>query len=143
MKTSLPSVLQAKGQAKRLGAKMTDEGAPVGHAKSLELIAHQFGFHDWNTMLAAVGNSPPTALRIGDLIRGAYLSQPFTAHLVSVTALKPGWFRLALHLDEAVDVVTSVGFSNFRTRVYGIVGPNGHSVERTSNGETHIKIDLW
>ena len=142
MTTSLPSAFQAKDQAKRLRAKMVDAGAPIGHAKSLELIAHQYGFRDWNTMIAAVGNGPPQDWVPGNVVSGTYLSHPFKARVVSVEGVKPGWFKLALHLEEAIDVVTSDGFSNRRTRIRGIVGPKGHSTERTSDGQPHLQVDL-
>lgn len=143
MNTQLPSAQQAKDQAKRLRTKMTDDGSPIGHAKSLESVAHQHGFRDWNTMLAVVGNGPPKDWAPGDKVKGTYLSQHFMAHVIAVATLKPGWFRLELHLDEAVDVVTSTRFSNFRTRIRSVVGPKGHSIERTSDGQAHLQIDLW
>lgn len=52
---------------------------------------------------------------LDDRVSGTYLSQPFTGKVVSAAMLKPGWFRLALQLDEAVDVVTSSHFTNLRT----------------------------
>ena len=143
MNTQLPSAAQAKDQAKRLRKKMAEDGASIGHAKSLELVAHQHGFRDWNTMFAAIGNGPPNGWAIGDKVSGTYLSQPFTGHVVSISIMRPGWFRLELHLDEAIDVVTSSGFSNFRSRIRGVIGPKGHSVERTSDGQAHLQIDLW
>ncbi len=121
---------------------MADAGTPIGHAKSLELIAHQHGFRDWNAMHAAVANGSPKEWAVGDRVQGTYLSQPFSALVVSVVAQTPGWFRLELQLEEAIDVVASHGFSNFRRRLRGVVGPKGHSVERTSNGQPHLKIDL-
>lgn len=142
MNTQLPSAAQAKDQARRLRTKMAEDGASIGHAKSLELVAHQHGFRDWNTMFAAIGNGPPKGWDIGDKVSGTYLSQTFTGHVVSISILKPGWFRLDLHLDEAVDVVTSNGFSNFRSRIRGVIGPKGHSIERTSDGQPHLQIDL-
>ncbi len=142
MKMPLPSAAQAKDQAKRLRTKMTEDGAPVGHAKSLEFVAHQHGFRDWNTMIAAIGNGPPKNWAIGDKVGGTYLSQPFTGHVVSVSIIRPGWFRLELHLDEPVDVVSSDGFSNFRSRIRGVIGPKGHSLEKTSDGQAHLQIDL-
>jgi hypothetical protein len=142
MNTQLPSAAQAKDQAKRLRATMAEDGAVVGHAKSLELVAHQHGFRDWNTMFAAIGNEPSKGRAIGDKVSGTYLSQRFTAHVVSVSIMKPGWFRLELHLEEAIDVVTSDGFSNFRSRIRDVIGPKGHSVERTSDGQAHLQIDM-
>lgn len=143
MNTQLPSAAQAKDQAKRLRTKMAEDGTLIGHAKSLELVAHQHGFRDWNTMFAAIGNGPPKGWTIGAKVSGTYLSQPFTGQLVSISTVKPGWFRLELHLDKAVDVVTSDSFSNFRSRIRGVVGPKGHSEERTSDGQAHLQIDLW
>lgn len=142
MNSQLPSALQAKDQAKRLRIKMAEDGTQIGHAKSLELVAHQRGFRDWNAMLAAIGNGPPKGWGIGEQVSGTYLSQPFTAKVIAVAMLKPGWFRLELHLDEAVDVVTSDSFSNHRTRVRGVVGPKGHSKERTSDGQSQLNINL-
>lgn len=143
MKTQLPSAVEAKAQAKRLRTRMAEDGASIGHARSLELVAHQHGFRDWNTMLAAIGNGPPKGWSIGDKVSGTYLSQSFTARVVAISIVKPGWFRLELRLDEAVDVVKSDDFSNFRSRIRGVVGPKGHSAERTSDGQAHLQIDLW
>lgn len=100
MNTQLPSAAQAKDQAKRLRIKMTENVASIGHAKSLELVAHQHGFRDWNTLFAAIGNGPPKGWAIGGKVSGTYLSQPFTGHVVSISIMRPGWFRLELHLDD-------------------------------------------
>ncbi len=143
MNTQLPSAAQAKEQAKRLRTTMTADGTPIGHAKSLEFIAHQYGYRDWNTMFAAIGNEPPKGWAIGDTVKGTYLSQPFTAQVIAASVVRPGWHELELQLDEPVDVVTSDSFTNFRTRIRGIVGPKGHSVERTSDGQAQLQIDLW
>jgi hypothetical protein len=143
MNTQLPSASQAKDQAKRLRTKMAEDSTSIGHAKSLELVAHQHGFRDWNAMFAAIGNGPPKDWAVGDKISGTYLSQPFTAKVIAIALLKPGWFRLELHLDEAVDVVTSDSFSNLRTCIRGVVGPKGHSKEHTSDGQAQLQIDLW
>lgn len=142
MSMQLPSAPQAKDQAKRLRTKMAEDGTTIGHAQSLELVAHQYGFRDWNAMFAAIGNRLPNSWRVGDGVSDTYLSQPFTAKVISVATLKPGWFQLELHLDEAVDVVTHDSFSNLRTRIRGVVGPKGHSVECTSDGQAQLQIDF-
>ena len=41
----------------------------------------------------------------------------------------------------AVDVVTSTRFSNLRRRVTGVIGPQGFSQEKTSDGQPHLVID--
>lgn len=142
MNTHLPSAAQAKDQARRLRRKMADDGETIGHAASLETVAHQHGFRDWNTMIAAIGNGPPMGWAIGDTVSGTYLSHPFVGNVVNCSQVKPGWFRLELHLDEAVDVVQSDSFSNLRRRIHGVVGPKGHSAEHTSDGRAHLQIDL-
>jgi len=94
-------------------------------------------------MRAAIGTGRAQDLAVGDRVRGRYLSHPFTARVVSVARPRPGWLRLELHLDQAVDVVASESFSNYRTRIRGVVGPKGHSAERTSDGQPHLQIEVW
>lgn len=137
-----PSLADAKAQAKRLRAGLLDGGADVTHGQALELVARQHGFRDWNTLHAAIGNRPPVAFSCGDRVRGHYLSQPFTATVKAVEEVQPGWFRLDLDLDAAVDVVTFDSFSNHRKRIKGTVGPSGRSRTRTSDGRPHLIIDL-
>jgi hypothetical protein len=57
--SQLPSIVAVKEQAKRLRAKLAAHGAVVGHSQVLEVIAHQYGYRDWNTFHAAIGNHPP------------------------------------------------------------------------------------
>lgn len=142
MSVQLPTANEAKEQAKRLRAQLSNQGTIVGHANALELVAHQHGFRDWNTFHAAIGNRPPEGWMLGGRVQGTYLSQPFKATVVAVRLLRPGWFRLSLDLDEAVDVVTFDSFSNYRKRVQCNVGPAGISREKTSNGEPHVKLDM-
>jgi len=147
MKTPLPSITAAKEQAKRLREKLEAEGTNVSHSKSLELLAYQYGYRDWNTLHAAIGNRPNdqkdgVQWNVGDRVRGRYLSQPFEAEVLAVETVRPGWFRLTLDLDEAVDVVTFDSFSNFRKRVTGVVGPAGASREKTTNGRPQFELEL-
>lgn len=142
MSGQLPTVAEAKRQAKRLREQLDRQGTPVSHGNALELVAHQHGFRDWNAFHAAMGNRPPEGWAPGDRVEGSYLSQAFSATIVAVEMVRPGWFRLVLDLDEAVDVVTFDSFSNFRTRIRGVVGPEGHSRERTSDGLPQLRLDL-
>ena len=140
MTSQLPSRAHAKELAKRLRETLVKQGESIGHAQSLELVAHQHGFRDWNALFAAICNRPQNGWSPGGRVRGRYLSHPFDATVVSVAVLKPDWFRLELDLDEAVNVVTSEGFSNFRKRIRSVVGPKGHSIERTSDDAPHLEI---
>jgi hypothetical protein len=42
-----------KQQAKRLRTSLADRGVEVTHSEALELLAHQHGARDWNTLVAA------------------------------------------------------------------------------------------
>jgi hypothetical protein len=55
---SLPSLDALKDQAKRLRSRLASEGEEISHSKSLELISAQYGYRNWNTLHAAVGNRP-------------------------------------------------------------------------------------
>ncbi len=141
MKRDLPTLVQAKSQAKRLREDLAAEGARISHAQALEKIAHRHGFRDWNAFHAAIRDLPPEGWNPGGRVTGTYLSQPFAATVLSAEQLRPGWFRLALDLDEAVDVVRFESFSNLRKQIRIVVGPNGQSRERTSDGTPHIVLD--
>ena len=141
--TPLPSLPNLKDQAKRLRAKLEAQGEPISHSRALELIAAQHGFADWNTLHAAAGNRPGLErLMPGAKVTGAYLGQPFTALVVGVQTLTSaaGLVRVSLDLDEAVDVVTFDSFSSFRKRVYGVIGEDGFSREKTSNGRPQLQL---
>ena len=140
----LPALDALKDQAKRLRKRFTDDGQAIGHARALELIAAQYGFRDWNTLHAAVGNRPPfNPWMLGARVRGHYLGQPFDAEVRGVQALsaEPGRYRLTLHFDEPVDVVTFESFSAFRQRVSCTVDETGRSRERTSDGRPHLELE--
>ena len=142
MTQDLPTLAQAKQRAKRLRAALFAEGMEVSHSEALERIAKDAGFRDWNSMHAKICDLPAHVWSVEDRVSGRYLSQPFTARILSVEDLRPGWVRLELALDEAVDVVRFDSFSNLRRRLLVEVGPDGRSQERTSNGEPHLELDL-
>tara|TARA_R110002020_G_scaffold316361_1_gene531451 strand:+ start:2963 stop:3409 length:447 start_codon:yes stop_codon:yes gene_type:complete len=141
--TPLPNLSTLKDQAKRLRTRLESGGETIGHSRALELIAAQHGFNDWNTLHAALGNrSGPESLAPGARVTGAYLGQPFAARVVGIQAMtsSPGNYRVSLDLDEAVDVVTFDSFSSFRKRVNGVIGKDGVSQARTSNGRPHLEL---
>ena len=140
----LPALDALKDQARRLRKRFADDGQAIGHARALELIAAQYGFRDWNTLHAKVGNRPPfNPWMLGARVRGHYLGQPFDAEVRGVQALsaEPGRYRLTLHFDEPVDVVTFESFSAFRQRVSCTVDETGRSRERTSDGRPHLELE--
>lgn len=142
MTTTLPTLTEAKTQAKQLRHDLADQGRAISHASALEQIAHTYGYRDWNGFFAAISNRPPDGWAIGERVSGQYLSQPFTATVVATEMTRPSWYRLTLDLDQPVDVVTFDSFSNHRKRVRGTVGPLGTSLEKTSDGTPHLQLDM-
>ena len=135
------SASAAKSLAKDLRARLKIDGTNISHAQSLERIAHHFGFRDWNAMSAGLDVQPSRNWVRDELVSGTYLWQRFTGTVLTCHPSEPGWTALELQLDAAIDVVTSDGFSNFRRRIRGVVGPNGLSREITSDGAPHLQLD--
>ncbi|MCQ0990004.1 glyoxalase superfamily protein [Jiella marina] len=141
--TPLASLPVLKDQARRLRASLEAEGRPISHCRALELVAHQYGFRDWNTLHARIGNRPPlTPFNLGAKVTGTYLGQRFTGEVISASAFEadPTRIRLTLRFDEPVDVVTFDSFSSFRHRVNCVVDDTGRSREKTSNGLPHVEL---
>ena len=142
----IPSLDVLKQQAKSLRSERADSNNPVSHSQSLELVARQYGCRDWNTVHAASLKAAPTAdfaLFPGDRVTGHYLGQPFAARVLKLHPLdQAGLYRITMHFDEPVDVVTHDSFSAFRQRVSGTVDKTGRSPQKTSDGQPHIRLDL-
>nr|WP_321456317.1 glyoxalase superfamily protein [uncultured Cohaesibacter sp.] len=136
------SIADAKRQAKLLRAKLSADGTDISHSKSLELVAQQHGFRDWNTLFSRFGNRPTRSWQLGDRVSGLYLSQNFEAEVIAVKKLSEGWYRLTFQFDQPVDVITFEGMSNFRSRTSQIIGPDGATREKTSDGRPHMVLDL-
>jgi hypothetical protein len=142
MTRHLPTITEAKQAAKQLRATFAEQGEAIGHAQALERIARAHGYRDWNAFHAALRDRPPKGWEVGGRVMGRYLSQPFAATVLAADQLRPGWFRLVLDLDAAIDVVRFDSFSNLRKRIRVEVGPEGHSKERTTDGTPHVALDL-
>ena len=145
----LPSIDILKQQAKALRVERQSGGASTSHSLSLELIARQYGYRDWNTLRAASENQTSNAIlntcpvAIGDRVTGLYLGQPFEASVLNMVPLKSGdLFRITLHFDEPVDVVTHDSFSSFRQRVTGNIDHMGVTPQKTSNGQPQIVLHV-
>ncbi|WP_291843042.1 glyoxalase superfamily protein [Maricaulis sp.] len=133
-----------KAQARRLRKALEAEGNFISHSEALELLAHQLGYRDWNTLSAAAGNRPDTPLTVGGRVSGRYLGQAFQAEIIGLASIAggTGGWRVSLALDEAVDVVKFDSFSAFRQRISGTVGRDGRSVAHTSDGTPHLQLSL-
>ncbi|GJL98232.1 MAG: hypothetical protein DHS20C06_20490 [Hyphobacterium sp.] len=140
---SLPSLDALKAQAKRLRNALAEEGDFIKHGEALELVARQFGYRDWNTLHATVGNRLPVPMAVGQTVSGAYLGQAFSAEIVSLQSIGDNdYLRIGLHLDAPVDVVKFDSFSALRRRVQATIRPDGTSVTHTSDGQPHLQLRL-
>lgn len=142
MTRDLPTLKDAKAAAKALRVKLKADGKAISHAEALERTAHAFGLADWNTLHAAIAEKAPEGWSPGGRVAGTYLSKPFAATVLSAEAIRPGWFRLVLDLDTPVDVVAFDSFSNIRKRITVELGPDGHTREKTSDGEPHARVEM-
>ena len=132
-----------KSQAKRLRTALAAEGDFVTHCEALELIARQNGFRDWNTLCAATGPSSVERLSVGAQVAGRYLGHRFNGRLVQMSELAGGARRrVAIQLDQPIDVVRSKHFSALRRRITGVIDKSGASTEKTSDGTPHLAITL-
>ncbi|MBA4800950.1 MAG: hypothetical protein H2040_03735 [Euryhalocaulis sp.] len=141
--TPLPALDALKNQAKRLRARLAEDGDFLSHSETLELIARQYGYRDWNTIHAACGNRPRTPVAVGAQVSGHYLGQPFTGEVIGVQKLSDnGRARITLDFHEPVDVVKFDSFSAFRKRVSCVIGADGRTAEKTSDGQPQMILSL-
>ncbi|WP_297340981.1 glyoxalase superfamily protein [Pseudophaeobacter sp.] len=138
--SNVPSTDALKLQAKRLRQQLKTSGVEVGHSKSLELVAQQYGARDWNTLQARSSNR--LQLRVGDRVRGRYLGQAFTGEIRGLSLMGDGEHRqVTLHFDTPVDVVQFESFSALRQRVKGVIGWGGCSPQKTSDGVPQLIVE--
>lgn len=139
--TPLPNLDAAKAQARHLRADLATRGREISHSAALELIAKSYGQRDWNTLHAAIGNEPRPPVHIGQIVPGRYLGQAFLAEVVDLREVGEGLYEVTLDLETPVDVVSFDSFSNFRSRLRKVIGAEGVSPDKTSNGVPHLV--LW
>jgi len=138
--SNVPSTDALKLQAKRLRQQLHSSGVAVGHSKSLELVAQQYGARDWNTLQARASNR--LQLQVGDRVRGRYLGQVFKGEIRGLSLMGDGEHRqITLHFDTPVDVVRFESFSALRQRVTGVIGWDGCSAQKTSDGVPQLIVE--
>lgn len=143
MHTHLPSLQDLKAQAKRLRALQHQKGEALSHSQSLEQVAHQLGYRDWNTLHHAACVLPPVAnLKINDTVKGKYMGQEFSGRIVRLQKADEKFTRLTIDFDQAVDVVTFDSFSGFRKRVTCIVDAAGTTPQKLSNGTAQLQLSV-
>ena len=140
----IPSIDFLKTQAKRLRADLLKDGVSVAHSRSLEMLAHQYGYRDWNTLHALAGNRPPGCpVAPGDRVAGHYLGQSFEGAVTGVEHMvTAGRYRVSIRFDDPVDVVSFPSFSNLRQRVRCVIDARGVTAEKTANGLPQLALRL-
>lgn len=135
------SIDELKTQAKALRQSMAQDGHVMSHSKSLEVLAKQLGYRDWNTLSAIVGNNNAFLYALGEAVRGTYLGQPFEGEIIGLRKVpNKQRFGVTIKFDVPVDVVKFDGMSNFRSRINIVVNKNGVSDDKTSDGQPHLKL---
>ena len=114
---SLPTRQTLKHQAKALRADLAARGTSIGHSEALEMIAHQWGAADWNTLSARLTVREAPSWSPGDAVTGAYLGHRFAGTVKAARAQSGGFWDLTIRFDAPVDVVASKAFSSFRRQV--------------------------
>ncbi|QFT93533.1 hypothetical protein FIU86_11835 [Roseovarius sp. THAF9] len=140
--TTLPSRDVLKGHARNLRQTLSHAGTPISHSTALEHVAHQWGYRDWNTLSDAIAAPTPRVWSLGQRVSGHYLGHAFTGTIRSARRHGPNHVELGIDFDTPVDVVASTRFSALRKRVSCTVGATGRTVEKTSDGQPHVALDL-
>ena len=137
--TPIPSRDVLKSQAKTLRKDMAARGQSISHAEALETIAHQWGARDWNTAVALSAQDSP-GWAPGMRVQGRYLGHPFEGVIKAARQSSAGFWSLTMRFDTAIDVVKSKQFSAFRRQVNVTINSDGHSPQKTSDGQPHLVL---
>lgn len=142
--TTLPTIESAKAHAKRLRTSLQRTGTDIGHGQALELVAEQYGYRDWNTLHAAIGNTRPgPPVSVGQSVMGAYLGKPFKAEVLGVRSMgQDELFRITLRFDDPVNVSAFESFEVLRRQVSANIDRKGVTAEKTSNGKPQMVLNL-
>lgn len=133
------TIAEAKAQAKILKTALAAQEVILGHAQALEVIAHQSGARDWNTLSARLAKAAPVTFVLGQRVQGRYLGQPFKGEIKALLSMG-NQYAVSVRLDEPVDTVTFPGFSNMRRAVRSVIDSDGNSIRKTSNGAFHLTL---
>lgn len=137
---AIPPVSALKAEAKDLRAL---SAAPMTHSRSLEALAQRYGLADWNTLRANAHPEQAPAPRLGQRVEATYLGHPVSGVIHAVRAMGPsGAHRIAIDLDEPVNVSAFEGMDVIRRRLQATIGPDGTTVEQTSDGVPHLQVRL-
>ncbi|WP_417466092.1 glyoxalase superfamily protein [Kordiimonas sp.] len=151
----------AKGRAKRLRSYLAELDLPLTHAQSLEAIAKEDGFRDWNTYAAnppagmAENDVPARAAQrdhqsasrlqfhVGDRVAGIYRGTPYRGTILGLekTDGGPVW-RIKIQFDAPVEIGTSEALSLTRLRIRSMINADGASVNLKGTPDGWLSVTL-
>ena len=142
--TTIPHTVDTlKAQARALRQALSKAGSDVTHSQSLELLARQHRLKDWNTLHAKASKTEAPRFQMGQRVAGRYLGKRFDGEIIAVSGFSGReQVRLTIRFDQPIDVVAFEGLSSLRSRVNAVVGRDGRTLEKTSDGRPHLELDL-
>ena len=142
--SSTPLTLEnLKRQARRLRDHFAEKNIEISHSASLEALAKQHGYKDWNVLsaLAKRLSENPAWPALDDKITGSYRGHTFTGKILKIkTAPLANTRGYTIRFDEAIDVVTSKHFTNFRQQINCILDQTLSSVDHKGRQDNFVHI---
>lgn len=135
------TALALKSEAKSLRHERARLGQDLSHGAALEEVARAHGFRDWNTARATLPDRAAIPFQVGMRVKGLYLEQPFTGHLIGVQMRGDMSYTITVMFDEPVNVTPTFMFAAHRQRVTATVGANGISPALRGNGQPQMRIE--
>lgn len=84
----------------------------------------------------------PSPFMLGSMFLATIWDSRFLGEIISLSSIGGNArFAMTLRFDEAVDVITFEGMSNFRKQVNATVDRTGRTHEKTSNGLPQLVLD--
>ena len=136
-----PSIQTLKTEARVLRDERAATPAPLSHGAALEEVAHRHGYRDWNTASAALPERVAVPVQVAQLVKGTYLSRPFTGMVLAMKLLPDmAHFEVTVKFDKPVNVSKFASMVHERQRVTATIDVHGISPARTSDGEPHMRV---
>jgi hypothetical protein len=136
------SLEMLKKQARTLRKSLAETGHAISHTQSLELIAKQRGYRDWNTLHAQISQVPTVHFQVGQRVSGTYLGHRFAGTLKQVDQRQGGaCYGVTIRFDAPIDVIPFEGMSSLRQQVSARLDRHGRTFEKTSDGRPHVVLD--
>lgn len=139
MLSSTLSLDALRRQAKSMRSGLAQSGHIISHSQSLELLAKQHGFRDWNTLHASFGNHITQPVYApGQSVSGRYLGKPFEGKIITARRIGETHTELAIRFDTAVDVSRFASMEVKRKQIKATINRDGRTLAKTSDGVAHL-----